>query len=129
MKKKYKVLIVDDDKFLLEMYKKKFEKYELETDISVGSMEVLEKLRAGTSPDILILDIIMPGMDGIELLQTIRDEKLTPNSIVIMLTNESDAERISRAKELGAAGYIVKATSIPSEVVEEVLKIADQHTQ
>jgi CheY-like chemotaxis protein len=129
MKKKYKVLIVDDDKFLLEMYKKKFEKYELETDISVGPVDVLEKLRAGTSPDILILDIIMPGMDGIELLQTIRDEKLSPNSIVVMLTNESDAERINRAKELGAAGYIVKATSIPSEVVEEVLKIADEHTQ
>ncbi len=129
MKKKYKVLIVDDDKFLLEMYKKKFEKYELETDISVGPMDVLEKLRSGTTPDILILDIIMPGMDGIELLQTIRDEKLSPNSIVVMLTNESDAERINRAKELGAAGYIVKATSIPSEVVEEVLKIADEHTQ
>jgi CheY-like chemotaxis protein len=129
MKKKYKVLIVDDDKFLLEMYKKKFEKYELETDISVGPMDVLEKLRAGVTPDILILDIIMPGMDGIELLKTIRDEKLSPNSIVVMLTNESDAERINGAKELGAAGYIVKATSIPSEVVEEVLKIADEHTQ
>jgi CheY-like chemotaxis protein len=129
MKKKYKVLIVDDDKFLLEMYKKKFEKYELETDISVGPTEVLEKLRAGATPDILILDIIMPEMDGIELLKTIRDEKLSPNSIVVMLTNESDAERINKAKELGAAGYIIKATSIPSEVVEEVLKIADEHTK
>ena len=129
MKKKYKVLIVDDDKFLLEMYKKKFEKYELDTDISVGPMDVLEKLRAGATPDILILDIIMPGMDGIELLQTIRDEKLSPGSIVVMLTNESDAVRINRARELGADGYIVKATSIPSEVVEEVLKIADEHTK
>jgi CheY-like chemotaxis protein len=128
MKKKYSVLIVDDDKFLLEMYKKKFEKYELNTDICIGSADVLTKLRDGAAPDILVLDIIMPGMDGLELLQAIRDEKLSPNSIVIMLTNESDSERIEKAKTLGVAGYIIKATSIPSEVVEAVIKIADEHT-
>ncbi|MDQ3089861.1 MAG: response regulator [bacterium] len=129
MKKKYKVHLVDDDKFLLEMYKRKFEKYELETDISVGPLDVLPKLRAGLTPDILVLDIIMPDMDGIELLQTIRNEKLVPSAIIIMLTNESDQERIDKAKALGAAGYIIKATSIPSEVVEEVLKIADSKTE
>ncbi len=128
MKKKYSVLIVDDDKFLLEMYRKKFEKYELITDICVGSGDVLTKLRDGAKPDILVLDIIMPGMDGLELLEAIREEKLSPDSIVIMLTNESDSERIEKAKTLGAAGYIIKATSIPSEVVEEVIKIADEHT-
>lgn len=129
MKKKYSVLIVDDDKFLLEMYKKKFEKYELVTDICIGSSDVLDKLRNGVNPDILVLDIIMPGMDGLELLEAIRTEKLAPTSIVIMLTNESDTERIEKAKSLGVAGYIIKATSIPSEVVEEVIRIADEHTQ
>lgn len=129
MKKPYKVFLVDDDKFLLEMYKKKFEKYGLETDISVGPDEALTKLRDGMTPDILVLDIIMPGMDGLELLKTIRDEKLVPNSVVVMLTNESDSTRVEQAKALGVAGYIVKATSIPSEVVEEVLKIADEHSK
>jgi len=129
MKKKYKILIVDDDRFLLEMYKKKFEKYELETDIAVGSEDALAKLRAGAVPDILVLDIIMPAMDGIELLETIKGEKLVPEAVIIMLTNESEAGKIEKAKSLGAAGYIVKATSIPSEVVEEVLKIADAHTK
>lgn len=128
MKKAYSVLIVDDDKFLLDMYRKKFEKYGVTAEIAVGPTDALDKIRGGLTPDILVLDIIMPTMDGIELLQTIRKEKLTEKSIVVMLTNENDPERIEKAKDLGVAGYIVKATSIPSEVVEEIIKIADSRT-
>jgi two-component system, chemotaxis family, chemotaxis protein CheY len=118
-------LLVDDDKFLLDMYRKKFEASGVTVDVAVGSSEALTKLRGGAKPDILILDIIMPMMDGLELLETIRNEKLVPEATVIMLTNESDREKIEKAKSLGIKGYIVKATSIPSEVVEEALKIAN----
>ena len=118
------VMIVDDDKFLLDMYKKKFELYGAEVEVGVGSEDGLNKLRGGLKPDILILDIIMPGMDGLELLETVRKEKLTPDSTVVMLTNESGHDKIEKAKSLGIKGYVVKATSVPSEVVEEVLKIA-----
>lgn len=125
METRYSVLLVDDDKFLLEMYRKKFEGKVAKVELAVGAEEALAKLREGAKPDILILDIIMPNMDGLELLEAIRKENLTPNSIVIMLTNESDREKIEKAKSLGIKGYIVKATSIPSEVVEESLKIAN----
>jgi two-component system, chemotaxis family, chemotaxis protein CheY len=125
MSKKYKVLIVDDDKFLLEMYRKKFEASGSTVDVSVGSEDALNKLRGGAKPDLLILDIIMPTMDGIELLETIRKEKLVEDAIIIMLSNESDPTRIAEAKKLGIKGYIVKATRIPSEVVEEAMEIAD----
>jgi CheY-like chemotaxis protein len=125
MKKAYTVLLVDDDKFLLGMYQKKFEKFGLKAEMSVGPEDALTKLRGGSTYDIIVLDIIMPGMDGIELLRTIRTEKLADKSIVVMLTNESASSRIEDAKTLGVAGYIVKATSIPSEVVEEIIKIAD----
>ena len=125
MDKKYSVLLVDDDKFLLEMYRKKFEQDGGEVDVALGSEEALSKLRNGAKPDILILDIIMPAMDGLELLSTIRNENLSPNSVVIMLTNESDKAKIEKAKTLGIRGYIVKATSIPSEVVAEAIKIAN----
>ena len=124
MAKKYQVLLVDDDKFLLEMYRKKFETDGAQVEVAVGSEDTLAKLRGGSTPDIVILDVIMPGMDGIELLETIRKEKLVPNAFVIMLTNESDSERIDKAKSLGIKGYIVKATSIPTEVVEKVWEIA-----
>lgn len=125
MKKLYSVLLVDDDKFLLGMYQKKFEKLGIKAEMCVGPEEALTKLRSGAAYDILVLDIIMPGMDGIELLKTIRSEKLAEKSVVVMLTNESSSSRIEEAKSLGVAGYIVKATSIPSEVVEEIIKIAD----
>ncbi|MBX4195664.1 response regulator [Candidatus Parcubacteria bacterium] len=126
MNKPYSVLLVDDDKFLLGMYQKKFEKYGVNADMCVGPEEALSKLRAGGKYDILVLDIIMPGMDGLELLKAIRQEKLSEKSLVVMLTNESASSKIEEAKNLGVAGYIVKATSIPSEVVEEIIKIADR---
>lgn len=128
MKKPYSILIVDDDKFLLDMYHKKFERLGIEAAISVGPAEALEKLREGSKPDILVLDIIMPGMDGLELLETIRKEHLSDSSLVVMLTNENEADKIERAKALGAVGYIVKSTSIPSEVADQIIHIADEHT-
>lgn len=127
MNKKYSILIVDDDKFLLEMYKKKFDALGAVTDVSVGSNDALNKLRAGSKQDIIVLDIVMPGIDGLELLEIIKKENLSPESIFIMLTNESESVKIDKAKSLGVAGYIVKATSIPSEVAEEIIKIADLH--
>lgn len=126
MPKQYSVLLVDDDKFLLEMYRKKFQQFGATVELSVGSQDALTKLREGTKPDMILLDIIMPGLDGLELLEKIREENLVPDSIIIMLTNESSGEKIEKAKSLKVDGYIVKATSIPSEVVEEALKIADQ---
>jgi two-component system chemotaxis response regulator CheY len=125
MNNKYSVLLVDDDKFLLDMYRKKFEQNGAEVEVAVGSEEALSKLRAGLKPDIMMLDIIMPTMDGLDLLGAIRQENLSPESVVIMLTNESDREKIEKAKSLGIKGYIVKATSIPSEVVDEAVKIAN----
>ena len=127
MNKKYSILIVDDDKFLLEMYRKKFEHYGIVPELSIGSEDALTKIRGGFTPEVLVLDIIMPTMDGLELLETIRKEKLCPNAIVIMLTNEGEGAKIEKAKTLGAVGYIVKATSIPSEVTEEIIRIADAH--
>ncbi len=124
MADKKTLLIVDDDKFLLEMYHKKFTKAGLEVDVAAGSQEALDKLRDGAVPDILALDIIMPGMDGLELLETIRKENLIPNTKIIMLTNESGGERVKKARELRVDGYIVKASAIPSEVVDQTFQIA-----
>ena len=121
--KKYSVLIVDDDKFLLDMYAMKFKSLGHDAKVAVGSTEALTKLRGGETPDAIILDVIMPTMDGLELLEVIRKENLSPGSVVIMLTNESDPAKIEKAKSFGIAGYIVKATSIPSEVVAEVIGI------
>lgn len=120
---KFTILIVDDDKFLLDMYSTKFKNLGYAASTAAGSQEALAKLRDGFVPDVLVLDIIMPNIDGIELLETIRKENLAAGSIVVMLTNETDQARIDKAKSLGVDGYIVKATTIPSQVVSEVEKI------
>jgi len=122
-KKNIKVLIVDDDKFLLGMYSLKFANNGYDVDTTLGSMSALEKLRAGDKPDIILLDIIMPHMTGLELLKTIREEKLVPGATIVMLTNQSQSSDIEEAKRLNVEGYIVKAATIPSEVLREVEKI------
>ena len=127
MDKKYSILIVDDDKMLLDMYSIKFSKIGLSTNAIPNPLQALKLLRDGLSPDIIMIDIVMPTMDGLQVLETIRKEKLAVSSTIVMLTNQSQSADIERAKTLGADGYIVKATSIPSEVVSEVMDIAKKH--
>lgn len=126
-KKNYKILIVDDDKFLLSMYAMKFGKEGMEVTAIASPLEAFEKLKGGLSPDIILLDIIMPEMDGIELLSKIRKENLARDAVVVILSNVGDPPEIDRAKAFGIGGYIVKATSIPSEVLHEVIRIAEEN--
>jgi CheY-like chemotaxis protein len=127
MDKELTILVIDDDKFLLEMYKKKLEHHSVSVVLSSDSVDALAKLREGLVPDVIVLDIIMPGMDGLELLETIRKENLVPTSLVIMLTNESEAAQIKRAEALGVAGYLIKASNVPSEVAEKIMQIVHEH--
>lgn len=114
------VLIVDDDKFLLDMYAIKFSESGFNVTSCLGSQQALTKIEEGPEPDVLLLDVIMPEMDGFELLQKIQDENLLPNTTVIMLTNLGQEEDVQKGKSLGAEGYIVKASATPSEVVKQV---------
>lgn len=118
-----KVLLIDDDKFLLDMYGLKFSKagYDVRTCDSTESG--LKTIKDGFEPDVLLVDIIMPGMDGLQFMEIVRKEGLSPNAKVIFLTNQGEPEDISRAKALNVEGYIVKATTIPSDVLAEVERV------
>ncbi len=126
---KRKIFIVDDDKFLLSMYSIKFQKEGFEVVVAVDGNDALTKLREGLKPDAIILDIVMPVMDGLELLQKIRDEHLVEDSVIIILSNQGQSSDIEKAKQLGVEGYIVKATTIPSEVLAEVKKVLARHNK
>ena len=89
---------------------------------SAGAADALRRLHEGFIPDAVVLDIVMPGTDGFELLEKIRSEKLAKSAVVIFLTNQGQSSDIEHAKKLGAQGYIVKASTIPSEVLAEVMK-------
>ena len=118
-----KILIVDDDSFLLDMYALKFSKSNFNVMTAPGPEQALETLRKGLTPDIILLDIMMPVMDGFELLEKIKEENLTPGSVTIFLSNRGQPSDTNRAEALGASGYIVKASSTPTEVIEEVVRI------
>ncbi len=120
MNEKKKIFIIDDDTFLLSMYSMKFQKNGFETEVAANGGDALEILRKGYKPDVLLMDLIMPVMDGFFLYETIKKENLAPKALAVMLTNQGTVSDINRAKELGINGFIVKATTIPSEVVEEI---------
>ena len=118
-----KILLVDDDKFLLDMYTLKFSKAGYDVKSADSADAALKVVRGGYIPDAMLVDIVMPGTDGLDLVATIRGERLLPpSSALMMLTNQGASDDIARSKKLGVDGYIVKATTIPSEVLAEVEK-------
>jgi CheY-like chemotaxis protein len=122
----YRIYLVDDDRFLLDMYAVKFKAAGHDVVAHQGGEELLKTLREKGAPDAILLDIIMPGMDGFQVLEAIRKEKLVPPTTkVIVLSNQGQDADIEKAKELGAAGYIVKASAIPSEVLAETMKLIE----
>lgn len=121
----YRLYLVDDDRFLLDMYAVKFKAAGHEVTAFSGGEEVLKALREQPAPDALLIDIVMPGMTGFEILEVIKRENLAPTMKVIVLSNQGQESDIVSAKQLGADGYIIKASAIPSEVFAETMKIIE----
>lgn len=124
---KKKVLIVDDDDFLLEMYALKFKEEGFLVEIAKAGKEAIEKIKMA-EPDVVLLDIVLPEMDGFSVLQAIRKDKKQRTPIVIMLTNLSQKDDTQRGMRLGADDYVVKAHFTPSEVVAKVKKLLSKRS-
>ncbi len=118
-----KIFIVDDDRFLLDMYTAKFKEKGFEVIQALGGKDALSKLKAGISPDIILLDIVMPAIDGFEVLALIKSEKLAPEAKILILSNLGQPDDIEKGRALGANGYIIKASATPSDVVERVMTV------
>ncbi len=121
----YRLYLVDDDRFLLDMYAVKFRAAGHEVSAFSKGEELLEALRTQPAPDALLLDIVMPGLSGFDILACIRKESLAADSKIIILSNQGQDVDLNRAKELKADGYIIKASAIPSEVFAETIKIIE----
>lgn len=120
----YRIFIVDDDRFLLDLYAVKFRNAGHDVSVFSGGEDLLSALRKKGSvmPDAILLDLIMPGMSGFEALETIRKEHLAKDTKIIILSNQGQDSDIEKAKQLSVAGYIIKASAIPSEVLTETLR-------
>ena len=123
----YRVYLVDDDRFLLDLYAVKFRNAGHDVHIFNGGEELLMFLRKnGTvAPDAILLDIIMPGMTGFETIEAVRKEKLAQGSKIIFLSNQGQDSDVEKAKQFSADGYIIKASAIPSEVFIETIRIIE----
>ncbi len=122
MDKKTSILIVEDEKMLAEMYATKFEMEGFSVAKAFDGANGLKKARE-VKPKIILLDIIMPKLDGFAVLKELRadaDFKKTP---IILLTNLGQEDDIEKGKKLGATDYFVKANHTPTDVVQKVRDI------
>ena len=120
----YRVYLVDDDRFLLDLYAVKFKNAGHEVSAFSGGEDLLVALRkdGAIPPDVILLDLIMPGMGGFEALEAIRKERLAQGAKIVILSNQGQDSDIENAKRLTADDYIIKASAIPSEVLAETLR-------
>ena len=116
---KTKILIVEDEEMLSTMYKVKFENDGYEVFSATNGADGIEMAKK-EGPKIILLDIIMPKIDGLAVLKKLKEDPKTKPIPVILLTNLGQDEDITRGKELGAVGYLIKANNTPSEVVTKV---------
>lgn len=118
-----KILLVDDDQLLTRMYQKKLENDGYIVATAENGVDALQKLIDFT-PDLILLDVMMPQMNGLEALKRLKENAQTQNIPVIILTNLGASEEdIQRGLELGAVAYIVKASNRPAVVVEKIKEI------
>lgn len=119
---KKKVLLVEDDEMLHTMYTQKFAKEGYEVFSAYNGAEGLQMIEEH-HPDVVLLDIIMPKMDGFVTLKKLKKNEATKNIPVILLTNLGQEEDIRKGRELGADDYFIKANHTPQEVVAKVTKV------
>ena len=122
---KKKILIVEDDRFLSEMYVTKLAEEGFEVETAFDGEAGLAKAKE-MAPDLILLDIVLPKMDGFEVLQSLKKSKDALGVPVIALTNLGQKEEVEKGLKLGASDYIIKAHFTPTEVVAKVKKILGQ---
>lgn len=122
---KRKILIVDDDKFLIDMYSMKFSEAGFDVTIATNAQDAINQIKNGLAPDICLVDVIMPGKDGFGFVEEFKSLPQSANVTVIFLTNLGQQEDIDKGVALGADGYIVKASATPTEVLGKVADIVN----
>jgi len=116
---KGKILIIEDDRFLRELMVRKLKMENFEVVEAEDGAEGLKKIKE-EKPDLVLLDLILPEMDGFEVLEQKRKDEEIKNIPVIILSNLGQKEEIDRGLQLGAKDYLVKAHFSPSEIIEKI---------
>lgn len=113
------VLVVEDDKFLRDIVVNHLEKAGY-TVISAVTGEEALRVASQTHPDLIILDIVLSGINGLDVISRLRQEEATKNIPFIVFSNSDEMASVNRGNNLGAVKYLVKALSTPEQIVHEV---------
>ena len=117
------IIIVEDDVFLSDIYQTKFTEAGYECLLAQDGARCLSLLESGVKPYVILLDIVMPKMDGLELLTFLKSNEKYKDTPVILLSNLGQDADIKKGLELGALDYMIKAHYTPSEVVKKVEEV------
>ncbi len=116
------ILLVEDDSFLANIYKTKFEMEGFTVNVAENGELGLKEAKK-KKPDLILLDILLPKMDGFTVLQHLKADSALKDVPVILLTNLGQKDDVEKGLKLGAADYLIKAHFKPSETVDKVKKV------
>lgn len=116
-----KILLIEDDPLLSRMYERLFTIHGYDFAVDLDSQIGLEHVKT-MQPDLVLLDIMMPNLNGLEVLKLLKADEATKSIPIIMITNVEDDDTKKQTEELGADGYLVKSRYDPDETVEYVAK-------
>jgi len=119
------ILLIEDDPFLVDLYNTKLKEENFEVEIAVSGREGLRKFKE-KKPDLILLDIVLPDLDGWEVLEEIKKLNKLNDLKIVVLSNLTERGDVKRAQELGAAKYLIKSHFTPTEVVQEIKKILEK---
>lgn len=118
------VLLIEDDPFLIDLYTTKFKEVGFAVEVASSGAEGLNKVKT-MKPDILLLDIVLPNINGWQILEEIRKDEALKGLKIVILSNLTSKEEVEKGLNMGADKYLIKAHYTPSEVVEEIKKILE----
>lgn len=116
---KKKILLVEDDTFILEMYATKLLNFGYEVLTATDGEEALKIIKE-KHPDFILLDLILPSVDGFDVLKAVKKNPKTKSIPIILLTNLGERQDVEQGLKLGADDYLIKAHFTPSEVIEKI---------
>ena len=117
-----KILVVEDDRFLRELITQKLLREGYEVNEAVDGEEGVEKTKE-IKPDVILMDLILPGIDGFEAISKIKENSELENIPIVILSNLGQRDDVERGLKLGAVDFLIKAHFTPGEIIEKIEKV------
>jgi len=120
-----KILVIEDDKFLRELITQKLIKEDFEVSEAVDGEEGIKKIKE-EKPDLILLDLILPGIDGFEVLARMKKESTLSSIPVVILSNLGQKDDVEKGLKMGAVDYLIKAHFTPGEIIEKIKAVLER---